>query len=65
MNLKIKNWKNKKKKNNEIKEKRATKIKEFHLHEGNKKENMYQKYVENGGQIYKEPSIKRNIIKRG
>ena len=41
----------------------ATKIKEFNLHEGNKKENTYQKYIENGGDIYKEPSIKRNIMK--
>ena len=50
-------------KNKKIKEQRATKIKEFNLHEGNKKENMYQKYIENGGDIYKEPSIKRNIMK--
>ena len=55
---------NKKKEiNNKIKKEKATKIKEFNLHEGNKKENMYQKYVENGGQIYKEPSIKRNIMR--
>ena len=48
-------------KNNEIKEKRATKIKEFNLHEGIKKENMYQKYVENN---YKKiPSILKNIMK--
>ena len=53
----------KKKKNDKIKEEMATKIKEFNLHEGNKKENMYQKYIENGGDIYKEPSIKRNIMK--
>ena len=53
----------KKKINDKIKEEKATKIKEFNLHDGKKKENMYQKYVENGGQIYKEPSIKRNIMK--
>ena len=48
-------------KNNKIKEERATKIKEFNLHEGNKKENMYQKYVEN---TYKKtPSIMKNIMK--
>ena len=58
-----KKLKEKKKINDKIKEERATKIKEFNLHEGNKKENMYQKYVENGGEIYKEPSIKRNIMK--
>ena len=35
---------NKKKEiNNKIKKEKATKIKEFNLHEGNKKENMYQK----------------------
>ena len=54
---------NKKEKNKKIKEQRATKIKAFKLHEGHKKENKYQKYVENGGQIYKNPSIKNNIIK--
>ena len=54
---------NQKKKNNKIKKERATKIKEFKLHEGHKKENMYQKYVENGGQTYKIPSIKKNIMK--
>ena len=53
----------KKKKNDRIKEQKATKIKEFNLHEGSKKENLYQKFIENGGQIYNEPSIKRNIIK--
>ena len=62
---KIEENKLKKKKivNDKIKKEKATKIKEFNLHEGNKKENMYQKYVENGGQVYKEPSIKRNIMK--
>ena len=52
-----------KKINDKIKEERATKIKEFHLHDGPKKENMYQKYVENGSDYYKEPSLKRNINK--
>ena len=52
-----------KKINNKIKEERATKIKEFNLHKGPKKENMYQKYVENGGENYKIPSLKRNIHK--
>ena len=62
---KIEENKLKKKKiiNDKIKKEKATKIKEFNLHDGNKKENMYQKYVENGGEIYKEPSIKRNIMK--
>ena len=58
-----KKLKEKKKKNDKIKEERATKIKEFNLHEGNKKENMYQNYIENGGEFYYEPSIKRNIMK--
>ena len=49
--------------NNKIKNERATKIKEFNLHDGPKKENMYQKYVENGAEYYKEPSLKRNIHK--
>ena len=49
--------------NNKIKEERATKIKEFNLHEGPKKENMYQKYIENGIEDYKIPSLKRNINK--
>jgi len=53
----------KKKINNKIKEEMATKIKEFNLHEGPKKENMYQKYVENGIEDYKVPSLKRNINK--
>ena len=53
----------KKKINNKIKEQKATKIKEFNLHDGPKKENMYQKYVENGGNNYKEPSLKQNIHK--
>lgn len=52
-----------KKINNKIREERATKIKEFNLHKGLKKENMYQKYVENGGENYKIPSLKRNINK--
>jgi hypothetical protein len=51
----------KKKINDKIKEEKATKIKEFNLHEGPKKENMYQKYVENGIEEYKVPSLKRNI----
>ena len=54
---------NQKKKNKKIKEQRATKIKAFKLHEGHKKENMYQKYVENGGQTYEIPSVKKNIMK--
>ena len=58
-----KKLKKKKKINDKIKEERATKIKEFHLHDGPKKENMYQKYVENGSDYYKEPSLKRNINK--
>ena len=58
-----KKLKKKKKINDKIKEGRATKIKEFHLHDGPKKENMYQKYVENGSDYYKEPSLKRNINK--
>ena len=49
--------------NDKIREQRATKIKEFNLHDGPKKENMYQKYVENGSEYYKEPSLKRNINK--
>ena len=53
----------KKKINDKIKEKRATKIKEFNLHEGIKKENMYKKYVENGGKNYNIPSLKKNINK--
>ena len=53
----------KKKVNDKIKKERATKIKEFNLHDGPKKENMYQKYVENGSDYYKEPSLKRNINK--
>ena len=53
----------KKKINNKIKNEKATKIKEFNLHDGLKKENMYQKYVENGAEYYKEPSLKRNINK--
>ena len=53
----------KKKINDKIKEEKATKIKEFNLHEGPKKENMYQKYVENGIEDYKVPSLKRNINK--
>ena len=48
-------------KNNKIKQERATKIKEFNLHEGNKKENMYQKYVKN--KIEKIPSIRGNIMR--
>ena len=47
--------------NNKIKEERATKIKEFNLHDGPKKVNMYQKYIENGIDEYKVPSLKRNI----
>ena len=50
-------------KNKKIKEQRATKIKEFNLHEGNKKENMYQKYVENNNNYKKIPSIIKNIMK--
>ena len=50
-------------KNKQIKEQRATKIKEFNLHEGNKKENMYQKYVENNNNYKKMPSITKNIMK--
>ena len=50
-------------KNKQIKEQRATKIKEFNLHEGNKKENMYQKYVENNNNYKKIPSIMKNIMK--
>ena len=50
-------------KNKKIKEQRATKIKEFNLHEGNKKENMYQKYVENNNNYKKIPSIMKNIMK--
>ena len=50
-------------KNKKIKEQRATKIKEFNLHEGNKKENMYQKYVENNNNYKKMPPIKKNIMK--
>ena len=50
-------------KNKKIKEQRATKIKEFNLHEGNKKENMYQKYVENNNNYKKMPSIMKNIMK--
>ena len=50
-------------KNKKIKEQRATKIKEFNLHEGNKKENMYQKYVENNNNYKKMPSIIKNIMK--
>ena len=50
-------------KNKKIKEQRATKIKEFNLHEGNKKENMYQKYVENNNNYKKIPSITKNIMK--
>ena len=42
-------------------EEKATKIKEFNLHDGPKKENMYQKYIENGIEEYKVPSLKRNI----
>ena len=61
--LEEKKLKEKKKKNDRIKEEKATKIKEFNLHEGHKKENLYQIYMENGGQIYKEPSIKKNIMK--
>ena len=53
----------KKKINAKIKEEKATKIKEFNLHEGPKKENMYQKYIENGIEDYKVPSLKRNINK--
>lgn len=53
----------KKKINDKIKEEKATKIKEFNLHEGPKKENMYQKYIENGIEDYKVPSLKRNINK--
>ena len=47
--------------NNKIKEERATKINEFNLHDGPKKVNMYQKYIENGIDEYKVPSLKRNI----
>ena len=50
-------------KNKKIKEQRATKIKEFNLHEGNKKENMYQKYVENNNNYKKMPSIMKYIMK--
>ena len=50
-------------KNKKIKEQKATKIKEFNLHEGNKKENMYQKYVENNNNNKKIPSIMKNIMK--
>ena len=50
-------------KNKKIKEQRATKIKEFNLHEGNKKENMYQKYVENNNNYKKMPNIMKNIMK--
>ena len=50
-------------KNKKIKEQRATKIKEFNLHEGNKKENMYQKYVENNNNYKKMPHIMKNIMK--
>ena len=50
-------------KNKKIKEQKATKIKEFNLHEGNKKENMYQKYVENNNNYKKIPSIMKNIMK--
>ena len=50
-------------KNKKIKEQKATKIKEFNLHEGNKKENMYQKYVENNNNYKKMPSIIKNIMK--
>ena len=50
-------------KNKKIKEQKATKIKEFNLHEGNKKENMYQKYVENNGGCKKMPSVMKNIMK--
>ena len=50
-------------KNKKIKEQRATKIKEFNLHEGNKKENMYQKYVENNNNYKKMPPIMKNIMK--
>ena len=50
-------------KNKKIKEQRATKIKEFNLHEGNKKENMYQKYVENNNNYKKIPSVIKNIMK--
>ena len=48
-------------KNNKIKQERATKIKEFNLHKGNKKENMYQKSIEN--KIEKIPSIRGNIMR--
>ena len=50
-------------KNKKIKEQRATKIKEFNLHEEKKKENMYQKYVENNNNYKKIPSIMKNIMK--
>ena len=50
-------------KNKKIKEQKATKIKEFNLHEGNKKENMYQKYVENNNNYKKMPSVMKNIMK--
>ena len=50
-------------KNKKIKEQRATKIKEFNLHEGNKKENIYQKYVENNNNYKKMPSVVKNIMK--
>ena len=46
-------------KNKKIKEQRATKIKEFNLHEGNKKENMYQKYVENNNNYKKCLPLRR------
>ena len=58
-----KKLKEKKKVNDKIKEEKATKIKEFNLHEGPKKVNMYQKYVENGIEEYKVPSLKGNINK--
>ncbi len=60
--IELNKLKKKKKTNDKIKKEKAIKIKEFNLHDGKKKENMYQKYVENGGQIYKEPTNKRNII---
>ena len=58
-----KKLKDKKEMNDKIKEERATKIKEFNLHDGPKKENMYQKYVENGAENYNIPSLKKNINK--
>ena len=58
-----KKLKEKKKVNDKIKEEKATKIKEFNLHEGPKKVNMYQKYIENGIEEYKVPSLKGNINK--